>query len=95
MHFVVQLYLFMRYYTHAKLENKIKQVGSEHKITGTNNTLLELKENRKALDKPLTYKAEGVWSQNSDFKIWHPKKKLALKTKPVLKKETLALKHLY
>ena len=32
-----------------------------------------------------------VWSQNSDFKIWHPTKKLGT----VLKKETLSLKHLY
>ena len=37
-----------------------------------------------------------LWSQNGDFKIWHPKKKkLALKTKLVLKNETLSLKHLY
>ena len=38
-----------------------------------------------------------LWSQNSDFTIWHPKKdtEKALKTKPLLKKETLALKHLY
>ena len=47
----------------------------------------------------LTSQLANVWSQNSDFKIWHAKKKkkkkLALKTKPVLKKETLSLKHLY
>ena len=36
-----------------------------------------------------------LWSQNGDFKIWHPKKKYGIENKPVLKKETLALKHLY
>ena len=43
-----------------KLENKIKQLESEHKTTRTHNTLLELKENRKALDRLLTYKTEGA-----------------------------------
>lgn len=39
----------------TKLQNKTE---SEHKSTGTHNTLIELKETRKALDKLLTYKAE-------------------------------------
>ena len=43
-----------------KLENKIKRLESEHKSTRALTTLLELKETRKALDKLLTYKAEGA-----------------------------------
>lgn len=45
----------------------------------------------------LTQDPSGVilWSQNGDFKIWHHKLKLSLKTKAELKKETLALKHLH
>lgn len=42
------------------LENKIKQLEIEHKNTGTRNILLELKDTREALDKLLTYKAEGA-----------------------------------
>lgn len=45
----------------------------------------------------LTQDPSGVilWSQNGDFKIWHHRLKLSLKTKAELKKETLALKHLH
>lgn len=43
-----------------RLETKIKQLEMDHKYTRIHNTLLELKETRAALDKLLTYKAEGA-----------------------------------
>lgn len=42
------------------LENRIKQLEIDPKTTATHSTLLELKETRAALDKLLTYKAEGA-----------------------------------
>lgn len=43
-----------------QMKFKIKQLEMERKTTKAHNMLLELKETRKALDKLLTYKAEGA-----------------------------------
>lgn len=44
----------------TNIENKIKLLEIEHKHSGANKTLIQLKEARKELDKILTYKAEGA-----------------------------------
>lgn len=44
----------------SNLEEKIKLLETQHKITRTSNIATELKEVRKALDKLLSYKVEGA-----------------------------------